>query len=541
MKLSRSARRCVLTLLGALSIAALPAADARADVKLPAALSDNMVLQQGVPLKIWGWAEPGEQVTVTFGKLTGSATADEKGDWLVKLGKAATSAEPAELIVTGKNTITLKNILVGEVWLCSGQSNMEWAMGALGTPLGKKDIEAANFPKIRLLNISSRKNWNVEPQKDLPAGKTPGSEKRPTWTECTPATAASFSAVGFYFGREINQKLNVPVGLISAAWGGSPIERWIPWDIYQSDPALSTFPPMFVKMTQDLPEALVKYEAALAKWTVERDAIVATQPAAATQPRSLPTKPVQPVPPKEHYGSMYNGNIAPLTNYAIAGVLWYQGEANSGDAKGYRVQFPALIRGWRKVWDQGEFPFYFVQLANYQNLSPNPNHAGGWAGLREAQTATLETPNTGMAVAIDIGDANDIHPRNKIDVGLRLSLWALANTYKQPNVVYSGPLYESLKIEGSKAIISFKHVGSGLKIKGDKLTGFAVAGEDMNYVWADAVIEGQTIVVTSPNVPAPRAVRYGWSSNPACNLYNAADLPASPFRAGETLELPKKN
>ena len=539
--ISRVTRRCVWSLLGALSIAALPCAQVHADVKLPAALSDNMVLQQGVPLKIWGWADPGEQVTVTFGKLSGSATADAKGDWLVKLGKADVNAEPTDMTIVGKNTQKLKNILVGEVWLCSGQSNMEWTMGALGTPVGKKDVEEANFPKIRLLNVSQKKSWSIEPQKDLPFGQSGKPENRPTWTECMPATVTGFSAVGFYFGREIHQKLNVPVGLISAAWGGTPIERWIPWDIYQSDPALDFFPAMFTKMYQDLPEATKQYDIALAKWTAERDAIVATQPAAATQPNALPRKPFKPTDPKESYGSMFNGNIAPLTNYAIAGVLWYQGEANAGDAKSYRIQFPGLIRGWRKVWGQGEFPFYFVQLANYQAPKNNPNDSGGWALVRESQTAALETPNTGMAVAIDIGDASDIHPRNKVEVGRRLSLWALSNTYKQPNIVYSGPLYESLKIEGNKAIISFKHAAGGLKCKGEKITGFAVAGEDMNYVWADAVIEGQTVVVSSPEIAAPKAVRYGWASNPACNLYNAADLPASPFRTGETLELPKKN
>ena len=542
---------------------------AAAEVRLPSFISDHMVLQCDTELKIRGWADAGEEVTVTLGvpgvdesgapttKLwitnlaTGSATADAQGNWLVKLPRQAASMAPRVMTVAGnKNTITLKDILIGEVWICSGQSNM--AMDMLSIGIGKDDIAAAEIPGIRLLNITAKKMISDQPQADLLP--SPLDKKKPVWQRSTPQTVGSFSAAGFYFGRELHQKLNVPVGLISAAWGGSPIERWIPWDVYHTDPTLATYPAQIKREADDLPRRLAAYEKAITQANaVTQDANVdpngepasTAQPAtqATTRPATTAPAPVKlqkPQPVELLYGSMFNAMIAPLSDYTIRGVVWYHGSANEGDPKGYTLQFPAMIRGWRKAWGQGDFPFYFVQLANFMAPPTDANTPTTWAPIREAQRLTLDTPNTGMVVAIDLGEAKNIHPKNKLDVGKRLALWALSETYKQPNIVFSGPLYESMKIEGSTIRITFKHVAGGLKIKGDKLAGFAIAGGDGKYAWADAVIDGATVVVSSPSVPSPKSVRYAWANNPACNLYNSADLPASPFRAGETNELPAK-
>jgi sialate O-acetylesterase len=512
---------CVAAVLSVVSMAI-------ADVKLPAVIGDNMVIQQGIPFKIWGWADAGEKVTVTLGKATADATADDKGKWMVKLEALKASSDPADMTIAGKNTLTVKNVLVGEVWVCSGQSNMEFTTG--GAINAKEEIAKADYPTIRLFNIAPTKHLAAKPEDDVKA----------KWEACSPTTVPNFSAVAYFFGRELNEKLKVPVGLINSPWGGSPVEQWIPMETYNSDPELADFPPRIEAETKNFPKVMENYTKQLEDWKSAREKTLATRPAAATQPGVIPNPPWQPQPPENNYGAMYNGNIAPVINYAIKGAIWYQGESNAGNWMGYRKSFPAMIRGWRKVWGQGDFPFLYVQLANFMNRPTDPNVQGTWAELREAQTMTLSLTNTGMAVIIDVGNPTDIHPKDKQTVGHRLAVIAEAQSYGMKDVVYSGPMFDSLKVEGNKVRLSFKHVGGGLVAKSGKLTGFAVAGADGKYVWADATIDGETVVVSSDKVASPVMVRYAWGNDPECSLYNKADLPASPFRAGEPEPKPAK-
>jgi len=412
------------------------------------------------------------------------------------------------MTVTGKNTLTVKNLLVGEVWVASGQSNMQFTVsGSVNAPA---EIAAADFPAIRQFTVPN--TIALEPQADV----------RGAWTVCSPATAGGFTAVGFFFARDLWNKLHVPVGIIHTSWGGTRIEAWIDEQTFAGDPAIKPSLDQRNAAMTAYNDALYN---ALAGWMPK-----AAEAKAANQP--LPAPPVvgaeDPRKSAQMASGLYNAMIAPLIPYAIAGAIWYQGESNAGNAANYRKSFPDMITGWRRLWGQGDFPFLFVQLANYMQTGPDPRDTA-WAQLREAQTMTLATPNTGMAVIIDIGTPNNIHPPNKQDVGHRLALWAEAQTYAQ-DLVFSGPLYDSMKVEGGAIRLSFKYVGGGLVAKDGALKGFAIAGADGVFVWADATIEGQTIVVKSAKVPAPVAVRYAWDDNPVCNLYNAAGLPASPFR-----------
>ena len=479
-----------------------------ADVKLPAVFSDNMVLQQGKPVPVWGWAAPGEQVTVAFAGQTATATAAADGKWMTKLTALKASADPQVLTVTGKNTLTVKNILVGEVWLASGQSNMQFTLGSAMN--STQEIAAADFPTIRQFTVPDV--VAAEPQPDVRGG----------WAVCSPATAGGFTAVGYFFARDLWNKLHVPVGIIHSSWGGTQVQPWIDEQTYNADPTLKP-------IVDGKNAALVNYSKALYQ-VMSAWLPIATEAQAAGKP--LPLPPAMPAADPRASSQMptglYNAMIAPLIPYAIAGAIWYQGESNANDAAGYRRLFPAMITGWRRLWGEGDFPFLFVQLANFMQTGAEPRDTG-WAQLREAQTLTLATPNTGMAVIIDIGTPNNIHPPNKQDVGHRLALWAEAKTYGQ-EVVFSGPLYDSMKVEGGAIRISFKYAESGLVAKDGALKGFAIAGADGKFVWADATIDGQTVVVKSAAVPAPVAVRYAWDDNPVCNLYNAAGLPASPFR-----------
>jgi sialate O-acetylesterase len=431
-----------------------------------------------------------------------------------------------EMTIAGTNTITLKNILVGEVWLCSGQSNMAWCVS--GANNAAEEVAKADHPTIRLFNVTPTRSMTDKPMDNLKA----------KWEVCTPKTVNDFSAVGYFFGRHIMNEMKVPVGLINAPWGGSPVERWIPMTAFRSDPELAAVATEIDKAIVDFPQALEKSVKSVETWKATTQEVVATRPAAATQPKGLPRAPQLPIHPLLEYGGMYNGMIAPLTNYAIKGAIWYQGEANAGDGIRYRTTFPAMIRGWRSAWGQGDFPFLYVQLANLGH-SNGPNYNGGWGVLREAQTMTLSTPNTAMAVTIDVGDPDDIHPRDKQTVGYRLGLGAQAVAYGMKDVVYSGPMFDSMTIEGSSIRVHFKHADGGLVAGGDKLTGFAIAAEPHKYVWADAVIEGDTVVVSAKQVSKPIMVRYGWDNSPNCNLRNKSGLPAIPFRAGEP-ELTKK-
>jgi len=509
----RTRRILVAALASLVLLAAMPVA---ADVRLPAIIGSNMVLQQDMKDAIWGWAAPGEEVTVTLGSQKATAKADKDGRWQVRL-EPLKAGGPMEMTVAGQNMIKVANILVGEVWICSGQSNM--AMSVKSSKDSDKEIAEAKYPKIRLFKVANA------------AVAEPAQDVKGEWVECGPETVGGFSAAGYFFGRDLLKALDVPVGLIHTNWGGTPAEAWTSRATLEADPDLKVIVERQAQAIENFPKAKENWEAnrekLLAKWKADAEKAKAEgkqaprQPGAPGDPRTSPNSPA----------TLYNGMIAPLLPFGIRGAIWYQGESNAGRAYQYRKLFPAMIADWRKNWGEGDFPFLFVQLANFKPAKAEPADSD-WAELREAQTMTLSLPKTGMAVIIDIGEANDIHPKNKQDVGHRLALAAEAIAYGK-TIVYSGPLYESMKVEGDKVRLKFKHVGGGLAAKGDKLTGFAVAGEDKKFVWADAKIDGDTVVVSSKDVPKPVAVRYAWADNPDGNLYNKEGLPASPLRTDD--------
>jgi len=481
-----------------------------ADVKLPSIIGDNMVLQRGKKVSIWGWAKPGEEVmtSVSWSSMRWAVKADEEGKWMFKMNPPKTGG-PYEMTISGKNLIKIKNILVGEVWVCSGQSNMQMTVQASNN--AKEEIAAAKYPNIRLFSV--KRTIALEPQSDCEG----------SWSECSPETVPGFSAVGYFFGRELYKELDVPIGLIHTSWGGTPSEAWTSRDMLEKVPEAAPILKRFDDAVANYPQIKKEYEQKLVEWKE------AAEKAKADGERA-PRRPGTPYGPEHPHGaaSLYNAMIAPLIPYGIQGAIWYQGESNAGRAYQYRKIFPAMIKDWREDWDQGDFSFLFVQLANFMDTKPEPGDSA-WAELREAQLMTLDLPNTGMAVIIDIGDAKDIHPKNKQDVGKRLALWPLAKIYGK-NVVYSGPLFKRMSIDGNKIVLDFDHIGGGLIAKGGPLKGFAIAGADRKFVWADAEIDGDKVVVSSSEVSSPVAVRYAWADNPVCNLYNAEGLPASPFR-----------
>ena len=482
---------------------------ASAAVKLPAVIGSHMVLQASSPLTIWGWADPGEEVTVTLGDTKAIAKADAEGKWLVKLPAMQASAEPREMTIRGTNTIQLTDILVGEVWLASGQSNMEWPVAAADNP--EAEIKAADVPKLRLFLVPK-----------VPSG-TPANDVQAGWTACTPDTIKNFSAVAYFFGRELHQKLDAPVGMIASSWGGTRIEPWTPPEGFADAPELAGER----KQIESLREG---YQTALKNKLPEYKAWVEAAEKAVAEGAALGDAPSPPADPFKAYGAptaLYNGMIHPLAPFALRGALWYQGESNRGQGMHYHDLMQALIRGWRTVWGQGNFPFLFVQLAPYKY----DNNVTALPEIWEAQTATLATPNTGMAVITDIGNTADIHPRNKQEVGRRLARWALAKTYGKSDVVYSGPIYESMAVEGKRVRLKFKHAEGGLAARdGKPLSWFSIAGADKKFVKANAMIDGETVLVESPEVASPAAVRFGWHQLAEPNLVNQAGLPASPFR-----------
>jgi len=492
---------------------------AGADVRLPAVIGDSMVLQQGQPVPIWGWAEDGEKVTVKFGTQT--VTADTAGGkWMVKLSPLTASDKPAEMTISGKNSITLKDILVGEVWVCSGQSNMEWSVNASANP--KEEIANAKHPTIRLFDVPNTTSANEKL-----------TDTKATWKPCSPETIGSFTAVGYFFGRELNQKLGVPVGLLHSSWGGTPAEAWTEISYFQKHPELAGIPSNWDKQAENYAKAKEDWEKNKDKRLADWKAKAEEAKKAGKQPPQQPRPPQDPATSPHRPATLYNGMISPLLPFACKGAIWYQGESNAGRAYAYRTLLPTMIQSWRDAWSNPDFKFLIVQLANFQKPADKPGD-DQWAELREAQTMTAAMPNNGQALAIDLADADnpsDIHPKNKQDVGKRLALVALAKTYGK-DVAYNGPVYDSMKVDGDKVVLKFRHA-EGMKAKGDKLTGFAIAGEDKKWVWAEAKVEGDTVVVSSPEVKNPVAVRYAWSTNPVANLYNAAGLPATPFRTDD--------
>lgn len=624
---------------------------ASADVRLPSIFSDHAVLQQQADVTIWGWADAGEAVTVSadWPSAPCSATAAADGRWSVKLGTGAAGG-PHRLTISGRNAIEIKDVYLGEVWFCSGQSNMEWSVGphaGAGVNNFAEELKTASHPQLRMFTVT----------RDRAA--TPQADCKGAWQVCTPETVATWSATAYFFGRRLNQELNVPVGLIHSSWGGTEIELWI------SDPAFRSVPE-FAKALEGKVEAAANQEKALAEWrehcekldpgwnkwqepalddkswspmsgmaTFEqiglssydgvvwfrgefnapdgwagkaikldfgpiddsdmtwvngrrvgatsgwnlprtydvgagivnagRNSVVirvhdtgglggmaagADQPAAVCGADRISIgnwrfRPAaeekafgpQPQPPRMEHSTLFNAMVAPLTPYVIRGFIWYQGEANVGRAAQYRTAFEAMIKDWRGCWNLGELPFYFVQIAPFRysgRTGNNPDWNYPAAELREAQRLTLELPRTGMVVTTDIaGNVDDIHPKNKQDVGARLALWALAQTYGKPGLVYSGPLYKEMKIEADAIRVRFEHVGGGLVAHGAVLEGFIIAGADRKFKRATATIEGDSIVVRAAGIDRPVAVRFGWSDVAAPNLFNADGLPASPFRTDD--------
>jgi sialate O-acetylesterase len=481
-----------------------------ADVKLPAVFSSNMVLQREIQVPVWGWADPGEEVTVNFSGQSNTVKADADGKWMVKLS-AMPAGGPFEMTVRGNNTVTFTNVMVGEVWICSGQSNMEFHLS--GSTGSREEIKKATNTDIRLFTIP--KTISGKPKDDVDA----------SWLVCHPNFADNFSAVAYYFGKTINSQIDVPIGLIQSAYGGSKIEPWMTIEAFKQVPSLSSAVEHVEGSDQvhsgHVEETLKELEIYLP---------MAKKAFEAGEQVPAPVKwPVHPLAiDKQQPTSLYNGMINPIIPFAIRGVLWYQGEANCGQNDGmlYYDKFKAMLASWRSRWGQGDFPFYFVQLAPcvYGDSEELPL-------LWEAQTACLQIPNTGMAVTVDIGNPYDIHPKNKQDVGKRLALWALAKDYGMEDLVYSGPSYKSMEINGKKAYISFEHVGKGLRSRdGEALSWFSIAGEDKEFYPAKAKIKCEKVVVSSKQVDNPVAVRFGWDQIAEPNLSNKESLPALPFR-----------
>jgi len=489
----------------------LPCLALRAEVKLPAIFGDHMVLQQGVEVPVWGTAAPDEAVTVSFSGKTAKTTASPEGKWKLKLDALPASDKPAEFTVAGTNTLVFKDVLVGEVWVCSGQSNMV----ASRSSLIAKEVGAK-----RLIHFFKSQNTaTLLPQTDV-KGK---------WVVCTPeeANPLSLSAVGYHFAVHVQQATNVPVGMIQTAWSGTGIAPWIDFDSLAASPRFKNLATRVEGMrNRPQPEA-------------------APAPAPGAKPAPKPKQPAG-VP-----SAIYNGMVHPHVPYAIKGAIWYQGESNAGNeenAKEYMDLLPLLISSWRNVWGQGDFPFLVVQLPAY-------SRGAAWPWLRQAQFKALSVPNTGLAVALDLNPTDNLHPNDKSEVGRRLALQARAVAYGEKGV-FSGPLFTSIKVEGATVRVSFKETGSGLTLGGPPaayklkvpdptlettLQGFEVAGADGAFVIADASIDGDTVLVSSATVLQPVHVRYAWAAWPKANLYNKEGLPASPFTTGESpLSQPKK-
>lgn len=455
---------------------------ALADVRLPKLFGDHMVLQRNKPIKVWGWASPGEEVSVSLNGQHINTVANSDGEWELELKKEKAGG-PYELQVKGMNEVMFEDVLIGEVWVCSGQSNMEWALQK--TDNAETAIRDANNDQIRHIKI--QRDVSDTPQDDLMTAAE--------WKVSTSENAPSFTAVGYYYAKKLNEELGVPIGLINSSWGGTVAETWISREAFEGS---DTFRDRIAEVPKSLPDTLLKQK----------------------KPNSAPSL-------------LSNAMIEPLIPYTIQGVIWYQGEnnAHSQISYEYRKTFPLLIEDWRDRWGQGDFPFYFVQLTSYNAFGGTSEKGSSWAELREAQMMTLSVPNTGMAVITDIGNSKDIHPRNKLDVGNRLAAIALNQSYNKKNP-YSGPMYKKMKEKDGKIRIYFDHVEGGLQSKdGEPLAGFEIAGEDQVFKKAEAKIVGNYVEVSSPEVVDPKAVRYGWyDDNIDINLFNTAGLPASPFR-----------
>ncbi len=473
-----------------------------AEIKLPALFSDHMVVQRQRPVHVWGMAGPGEDVTVSFRGESKSTSADRLGRWDMYLAPAEAGG-PFEMTVRGKNTLTVRDVLVGDVWLASGQSNMEFPMHKVAN--SDTEIAAAKYPKIRLLLV--KKAYSDYPRSDVAVV---------SWTDCNPISVADFSAVAYFFGREVHQREKVPVGLIDATWGGTPVEAWTSLPALTADASLMPVLAARAALMNKQEESLLSIE------DEERQIEEAKSVG-----KPAPGFPWHPNMNSWAPAALYNGMIAALTPFAIRGVIWYQGETNSKldlVPMMYERVFPKMIEDWRTSWGEGDFPFLYVQLANFTSTNLED-----WATIREAQRKTLMLRNTAMVVTIDIGNPEDVHPTNKQDVGARLALAGRAVAYGEA-IEYSGPLFREIASDGPALRVWFDHTTGGLQSKGGVLRGFETAGDDGQFQTAEAKIDGASVIISSA-VPRPRSVRYGWANNPDCNLYNGAGLPASPFKA----------
>lgn len=483
-----------------------------ADVRLPDVIGSSMVVQQDQRVPTWGTAEPGEAVTVVFAGQKKTVVAGPDGKWRIDLAKMSASFTPQTMTITGMNRIELSNILIGEVWLVSGQSNMQWRLPE--STGGQAAAASADSPNIRLFNVSREVAFK---RKVAKLGE---------WAACTPESVKDFSAAGYYFGVSLQKELNVPVGLINSSYGGSQAEAWTPVAYLNASPDLKPTVDRTLVWAAEREKVRVDYAAAIKKWREDQE----KAKAAGARPSPSPGVP-DALRDYRIASSIYDGMIEPLIPFAIRGAAWYQGESNEARAEQYGLLLPTMIRAWRERWGQGDFPFGIIQLPNYRSVKPEPEESA-WSFIREAQRQTaIGGKDIGLIVTIDIGEANDIHPKNKVDVGRRMLAWALKDVYGRKAV--TSPTLKKTEIKGGRIILTFDDVGSGLRMKnGDKLEEFAIAGADKKWIWAEAKIIGKNRVeVWSPNVTSPAAVRYAFNSNPKNpNLTNDSGFPASPFR-----------
>jgi len=492
----------------------------KVEVTLAPLFGDHAVLQRDKPVPVWGRAGAADAVTVTFHGQAARTVAGPDGRWMVRIGPFAASAEPADLVVAGATTLTLHDVVVGEVWLCSGQSNMEFTVddGSSTYRVTGPDAEVAtaNYPLIRQLKVE--RTVSTVPAETV---KTGG------WQAASPRTVGGFTAVGYFFARDIHRALGVPVGIVDSPWGGTPIESWMS-DVSRNSTSLAAvLDARWKKLMSDWPpERVARYPVEMAAWEkAEREAKASNtkNPLQWPQPPASLDSPALP-------GGLFNAMIAPLQPAALRGVLWYQGESNVEHAGEYAELFKTMIRSWREGFGQGDVPFYFVQLANFGDEGERVNR--GWARLREAQEQALALPNTGMAVTIDIGEAHNIHPRNKQEVGRRLALIARAGVYGLPPEV-SGPVFAGAAREGAAMRTRFTHVGGELQARGGEPAALELAGADRVFHPATGLIQTDSLLVSSPDVGEPVAVRYAWTNSPRANLYGDSGLPAVPFRSDD--------
>ena len=500
-----------------LLVLGLLAPQAYADVRVSSIFGNHMVLQSGQKNRVWGWATDGEDVTVSINDQKHVTVAGNDEKWSVMLDVIPVGG-PYHLTVKGNNELVFNDVLVGEVWICSGQSNMAWPVSRANDAV--LEIKTAKYSNIRLISVPQVGTQN--PQESFEG----------QWKVCSPETVAGFSAVGYFFGRQLHQMLGVPIGLVNNAWGGSACEAWIQREVLEADELYKPLLDWWVEKEQSYnhKQAMVVYKQQLKRWQERAAKAKPLGQRVAERPRA----PSNLFESNHRPANIYNGVLKPIIGYGIRGVIWYQGETNAPVAYQYRHLFPLMIQHWRNEWDQGEFPFYWVQLADF-NDEPVEPQGSDWAELREAQTMTLsKLPKTGQAVIIDLGEARDIHPRNKQDVAKRLARWALARDY-EVNIAYRSPEYKSMKSEGNSFVLKFDHVGSGLYTFDVKEpVGFAIAGADKQFVWAAAeIITKNSVRVWSDQVAEPVAVRYAWADNPVCNLQSREGLLVTPFRTDD--------